>query len=570
MNDLPPAPVLPPPGFTPSDSAGPVASRRADPPDPPATVREAVAVVAAVALFDLLIYRTGGYAAAGLFFAGLIPLFAFGSPFPRANWRGFAAAAALLSLVALRLVWSGYAGAVLAGFAGAAAIGLARAGRPIWVLDLPVFLLQSAPAGPAALVALRSLIARHGDDGAGGSDPSAPGPGDDADRSDALRPLAVLLPAGAGLAFAGLFVLANPDLKEQVGGWLGSLSARFGDAVRWIVPGPWQTALWIIVGGVVLGALRPLVRRSLLDPLAEAERDAAATRAAAGPARSAAYPTVRNTLLVVVVLFAAYLPYEFATLWRRDFPDGFYFAGYAHEGAAWLTVALAAATVLLSAMFRGSVTADPRVSRLRRLAWIWSGLNFLLVAAVCNRLLIYVDFNGLSRMRVVGFLGIAAVAAGFAVVVVKVARDRGFAWLVRRQLRAAGLVAAVGLLAPVDWLAHAYNARRVAAGDPAPLALVGNHPIDLGGLLALEPVLGAENEIAARGVAGRMRRAEQVLNRRPTPGAGPLGRLGEFQLAEVQFRRMLARNAAEIDALLADTTPDRAARRLGRYGMRWW
>ncbi|MFH5803352.1 DUF4153 domain-containing protein [Alienimonas sp. DA493] len=553
-------------------------------PDPPATVREPLAALAAAALFDLLIYRTGGYAAAGLFLLGGVPLIALGSPFRGANWRGFAVVAGLLILTTGRLVWLGWGGAVAAGFVLLAALALTRCGRPAWTLDVAVFWLQTLPAAAAAVLNSRHLLQR--DPAPERCPGAAPPAGSDGEPTAASRPWSVLLPIAAGLAFAGLFLLANPDLKATVGEWVARVSARFGDALRWVVPGPVQAFLWVLVGGATLGLLRPLVRESLLDPLAKLETRQRTQRRRAAPADSVAYPAVRNTLLVVVGVFAAYLPFEFLTLWRRDFPEGFYYAGYAHEGAAWLTVALATATALLSALFRGSLLADPRADRVRRLAWVWSGLNFLLVAAVCNRLLIYVDFNGLSRLRIVGFLGIAAVAGGFAAVVVKIARDHGFAWLVRRQLRIAALVALVGLLAPIDWIAHSYNAARVRAGAPAPLVLIGNHEIDLGGLLALEPLLHSDNEIAARGVAGRMVLAEEALDhpryrtrtRTRTRGesspvekpSGPLGELNRYQLAEVQFHRMLARNRDRIEELLADRTAAEAADALGEYGMRWW
>ncbi len=41
----------------------------------------------------------------------------------------------------------------------------------------------------------------------------------------------------------------------------------------------------------------------------------------------------RNTLWMVIVLFAVYLVYEVSSMWFRSFPKGFYYAGYAHQGA---------------------------------------------------------------------------------------------------------------------------------------------------------------------------------------------------------------------------------------------
>jgi hypothetical protein len=100
------------------------------------------------------------------------------------------------------------------------------------------------------------------------------------------------------------------------------------------------------------------------------------------------YLAWRNSLALVVLIYAAYLVFEFRTLWFRQFPRGFYYSGYAHEGAAWLTIALALATSILSLIFRGRILADGRVNRLQRLAWVWSAENLLLAAAVYNRLFI--------------------------------------------------------------------------------------------------------------------------------------------------------------------------------------
>ena len=545
----------------PADAPAPGPASPAPSPDPPAAWREVAAVSLVALMFDLFIMRISGYAAGGLFLLGCVPLAACGSPFPRANRRGLAVVAGLLGLTAARLAWLGWGGAVCAGVVLLAALTLAAAGRRVWVLDLPAHLLQALPAAPAAAVAWRRLVPAPAP-----ADPGAP-------PAAPAAPLSVALPAAAAAAFAGFFLLANPDLRAAFGEGFSRITARFGDAVWWLVPTPGRAVLWVLVAAAAAGSLRPLVRRSLLDPRAEIEDAALARRRSAGPAAAPSYAAVRNTLLAVVGVFAVYLPYELATLWRRDFPEGFYYAGFAHEGAAWLTAALAAATVLLSAMFRGRLPADPRAGGLRRLAWVWSALNFLLVAAVVNRLAIYVGYNGLSRMRVVGFLGIAAVALGFAATVVKVARDRGFVWLLRRQLRAAALVALFGVLLPVDYLCHAYNAARVAAGDPAPLAVVAHHDLDLGGLLALEPILDGGNRTAARGVAGLIARRSAALDRRGElrrGDPGPFAALADVQIARSQFRTMTARRRARIDALLAGTTPDRAVERLKTYAWRWW
>src|SRR5690606_4545025 len=154
--------------------------------------------------------------------------------------------------------------------------------------------------------------------------------------------------------------------------------------------GVYEIICWIVVALCVGGLLRPMVTTWVLKPLSRSVDADVAEPLFETPL----YAAYRNTLIAVMALFSIYLVFEFATLWFRTFPKGFYYAGYAHEGAAWLTVALAATTFVLSAIFRESTMRDPRVESLKRLAWGWSALNLLLALAVYNRMWIYVDFNG--------------------------------------------------------------------------------------------------------------------------------------------------------------------------------
>jgi hypothetical protein len=191
------------------------------------------------------------------------------------------------------------------------------------------------------------------------------------------------------------------------------------------------------------------------------------------------------------------------------FPKGFYYAGYAHEGAAWLTASLALATVVLSLIFRGGVLRDPRLPRLRRLAWIWSAENLVLAATVYNRLWIYVTFNGMTRMRTVAVFGVSAVVAGVVLVVWKIRSNRDFVWLLRRHLAALALVVFLFALTPVDALVHTYNVRRVLAGDLAPSVQISVHPINAEGILVLHPLLESDNEIIREGIRAML--AERAI-----------------------------------------------------------
>ena len=271
---------------------------------------------------------------------------------------------------------------------------------------------------------------------------------------------------------------------------------------QWLIefsPHPAEMVFWCVVAWIAIGMLRPLLSRPLFEERARWEQQLSGKRGGA-PSPSPLYAACRNTLATAIVLFAVYLVFEFQTLWCRVFPPGFYYSGYAHQGAAWLTVALALATLILSLAFRGSILHDPRVRGLKLLAWIWSLENVLLAIAVYHRLYIYIGFNGLTRMRMVGICGISAVLAGFLLVLWKIARNRGVLWLLRRHLWTVAIAVYLYSLMPVDVLVVRYNARRILAGDSAPSVQISVHPISAEGLLHLPPLLDCEDDIVREGV----------------------------------------------------------------------
>ena len=140
-----------------------------------------------------------------------------------------------------------------------------------------------------------------------------------------------MVPTIAVLAFGGLFVLANPDLLE----W---------ESEQWRIASHWardwissldglEVAFCLFMMFIGAGILFPKWGRRLIGGID-------VTKQLTAPSQSVLFPAFRNTLICLIGLFAVYLVFEFQTLWRREFPPGFYYAGYAHQGAAWLTVAL--------------------------------------------------------------------------------------------------------------------------------------------------------------------------------------------------------------------------------------
>lgn len=486
--------------------------------EPPVRLRELLAVAGLVALADATIYRGQGFAGPAVLFFAAPVLLLWGAPRCRRT-IDLGIVGLMLLLLSAALVWCGSIGHLPIGAGLLVAFAMILAGMRPYVVDVFLFSCVTLVTGGAGLS--KHLLSLE--------------------RFTAFVPrfasLKVILPLTAVLGFGTIFICANPDEAQAIGRWLTSVWSSLWASLRDVVPTGPEFLLWVATAWIAGGLLRPLVSRSVFAAPSNRDSDGSA---ATPLFESPLYAAFRNTLVAVIGLFAVYLVFEFKTLWFRVFPKGFYYAGYAHEGAAWLTAALGLATVVLSGIFRAAILDDPRVPQLKKLAWLWSVENVLLAVAVYHRMYIYVCFNGMTRMRTVGLLGITAVLAGFLLVVWKIVHRRGFVWLINRQLWT--LAAAVYLYAilPVDVVVHAYNVRRILAGDIAPSVQISVHPIDSGGILVLQPLVNCKDALISEGIramlAERAARAE-ALERQQGGQNWTSFQLADHLLAE-QLRRV--------------------------------
>ena len=436
---------------------------------------EILAVVASVMLCDLTIYRGNGFMGLAALCLGLPLLLLLGSPIRRCN-----ASLGVMSLlqvgVVIRLAWCGSGWAAVVGFAGLIGFAMSLAGLPPYVTRALAFASQLIAAGHRGLNLYAARFAAQNS--------WIPGRG---------IFLSVGFPLVALVVFGTLFILANPDLVKSVGvqfEWLVNLITGWFENISLL-----EIPFCVAAGWLVIGLLRPDLR----EP-----EDWVIMEETARPGPAPLFEAFRNTLIMVVGLFAVYLVFEFRTLWFREIPKGFHYSGYAHQGAAWLTVALALATILLSMIFQGRILRDERLGRLRVWAWVWSVENFVLALAVFHRLSIYVGFNGMTRMRTIGWLGITSVVVGFLFVVIKISREKDFRWLLRRQLWTVSFAAYLYFILPVDRWITQYNVQRIMAGHPAPSVQISVHPLSAEGYLLLAPLRKCQDATIRNGIASML------------------------------------------------------------------
>lgn len=459
---------------------------------------ELIGIALIVLLCDLTVYHGRGYGGLGALFASLPILMWVSSPY-RSRSRFVVATAVMLFGLAAKLLYCGTVGLVQYGVFLVFAFALSVTGQTPYVLESCFFGLQSLQSGYTALDRYCRSLTRL------------------SPHITRTAWLTYAMPVAAVVLFGAIFILANPDLATLFGDQLAETLEALREWLDSFSPEWAQLLFWLAVAWIAAGLLRPVSRVITFD-----DDQAGYAETKQPPAEAPLYPAWRNTLLAVSVLFAVYLIFEFQTLWFREFPQGFYYSGYAHEGAAWLTLALALATILLSLVFRGGLLNDPRIDTMRRLAWVWSMENFVLALAVYNRLFIYIGFNGMTRMRIVGLYGMTAVVIGFVLVVWKITFARRFRWLLRRQMWTLALIVYAFVLTPLDAIVVPYNVRRILADDPAPSVQINVHPISAEGVLFLLPLLDSEDMIIREGVAAMLaewtERAEREAARRLADG----------------------------------------------------
>ncbi len=378
-----------------------------------------------------------------------------------------------LGLVSLRLAWQGNSVAALFAAAQLGMIAPLARREPIGLIRIPFQWFCSLIDGVAAW----------------GSMPVV--------RTKVTHPsiLGWVVPLGIGLMFAIPLIFSHPDLTKNIGAQLQS----FVDSLTaWSKHFNFLELLWVVLVAIgALGWMLPMwgaaenSQRLIVPPIMPRNVDGIST-------------LIRNTLIVVIGVFAVFLSYEWYSLWFRTFPEGFYYSGYAHEGAAWLTIALGMSTVVLSVMFSPSIQHDPKIRTLKMLAMAWSACNLLLAIAVYHRMMIYVNFNGMTRMRIVGFVGATCVLVGFLFVIARVLRGHDWRWLIHRHSWALVISIYALSILPMDWLAHRWNVHQVTTRNFPPAVQISVHPITDEGWITLFPLLDSDEPILREGITAML------------------------------------------------------------------
>jgi hypothetical protein len=219
-----------------------------------------------------------------------------------------------------------------------------------------------------------------------------------------------------------------------------------------------------------------------------------------------------NTLIAVNLVFLFYNAIDFSYLWiKKALPQGLGYSEYARSGTLWLTMALALTSLVLGGIFIRDLNFHRRTRLLKILSWIWVAQNLIIAAGTFHRLLMYIDYNGLTRMRIVGAYGIILVVIGLLIVAFKMHMVKSFLWMTRRHLLAFSLGLLVLVVTPMDLAVFEYNARLILRGNPRSAVQLIVQPITAEGIPALLPLLDCQDEVIRKGVAGILLREQERL-----------------------------------------------------------
>ena len=479
----------------------------------PARPRELMAVLALVAVADFAIWRRNTFGAGGIslavFFVA-VPLLVVAAARARRLTLRLGAIGVMLAAVAARCAYAPTIGTALLGLLGIFALAVTLRQRSS-------FLTNVAMSFAATFITFPFRIAA----GFQGARRVMEG------RSERRFTGAILVPVALVGVFVTIFAFANPLVAR----WIGFI----GHAI--VLPEPARVALWLSLafGGVLL--LRPGIRRATAASAAESAGDASAASLVVG----------RNALAALNVLFLLFNALDATYLWAGAPPPGVTEQAYAHEGAAWLTVALVVMTAVVGVLFRGALTHDPRARLTRILAFVWLGQGGVLALGTFRRIAIHVSTSGLSNIRLLGIAGTALVAFSLVLIGTKLRQRFTFAWLLRRQLDA--LV--VGLLAfsilPTHLVSARVNASRILMHRYQPLVNITEEAKEVESSAALLPLVAHDDERIRRGVAALLLNQLDLLTRDEA-------RTGfrDTDLASRHTRADLAQARPQLETVLGD------------------
>lgn len=134
-------------------------------------------------------------------------------------------------------------------------------------------------------------------------------------------------------------------------------------------------------------------------------------------------------LIALNVLFAVANLADVLFLWSGcALPAGVTYSGFVHSGVNALTTTVVLSAIVLTSIFQQTLVVAGR-RLLKILSGVWIAQNLFLLLSVGLRLKFYTEAYGMTVQRLGVLIFLVLVAAGYALLSVKIARDKSLSWL---------------------------------------------------------------------------------------------------------------------------------------------
>ena len=187
----------------------------------------------------------------------------------------------------------------------------------------------------------------------------------------------------------------------------------------------WRIVLWGIVAVIALPLLRPAnvsawwwswIQR--LPRLPEII-----------PTRAALFSSGLVLAVLNLLFFVANLA-DALFLWNgHTLPKGVTYSGFVHSGTNALTWTVLLSAVVLTVIFQQALPVAQR-RELKGLALLWIAQNLFLLLSVGLRLKLYIEAYDMTVLRLSVIIFLVLVAVGYALLTIKIVKDRSLSWLV--------------------------------------------------------------------------------------------------------------------------------------------
>lgn len=456
-------------------------------PSIPIARREFIAILLFVMSMDYLLYIESGAFTIALVFL-ITPFIIFiGAPQRTLNKRLFLVTVLIL-LLTIRCLWQINAFSIVLG---------------VMLVTVFAIMLSNASIGFLAALILSPLTLCTGFNGLVQYKRGFSTLGKNSNKSIDAR--TVLIPFFIILIFFVLFFFGNTLLREKT----GEMFQRLGDFFQqftglWELE-PQRILFWGVCVVLATAFLRPFIQNELkqfIQKTIEEDPEKKNSQLDVSLHRRIAL----NTLIPINILFVLYNLFDaYYLIGAGKLPPGMNHSQYAHQGALWLTVALALSTLVLSYFFRIDIPEMKKCRTTKFFAFIWWLQNLVLALWVYWRLAMYIDYNGLTRMRIIGMAGTTLVLVGFILMAYKIYYDRHFKWLIIKEMTALSIAGILLVLAPLDILVWSVNTPLILKQQtPYAAVQLAVQPISSEAMPLLLPLLEHPDEDVARLAAARL------------------------------------------------------------------